>query len=240
MGESERDILAKGASELGIILSEAQLDQFDKFTVLLLEWNEKFNLTRITDPEEIAVKHYLDSLSVFKFVDIPVGSSIIDVGTGAGFPAIPLKIARPDLKITMLDSVRKRLTFLEEAVRELNLNGISILHSRAEDASKDKAHRERYDFSVARAVSKLNVLAELCIPFCRVGGRFAAYKGPDVAEEIEEAGKALRVLGGEIEAVHHFVLPFSDAHRSLIIVVKTKPTYAGFPRKPGVPEREPL
>ena len=236
----QREILLPGSAELGVKLDDAQLSQFNRFTDLLLKWNNKFNLTRITEPQEIAVKHYLDSLSILVFMNIPTGSSIIDVGTGAGFPAIPLKIARPDLKITMLDSVRKRLAFLEEAIRELNLSDMRTIHSRAEDAGRDKSQRERYDFVVARAVSRLNVLAELCMPFCRVGGRFAAYKGPDIADEIEEAVKAIRTLGGEIEAVHQFTLPCSDQRRTLVVVRRSSPTPAEYPRKSGIPERSPL
>ena len=240
MGEAAGEILSRGAGELGITLSGAQLSQFDKFTSLLLEWNRKFNLTRITEPEEIAVKHYLDSLSLLAFIEPPTGSAIIDIGTGAGFPAVPLKIARPDMRIAMLDSVRKKLAFLEAAVLALGLADVELIHGRAEDMGRIGVYREHYDFAVSRAVSKLNVLAELCIPFCRVGGRFAAYKGPDVDEEISEAEKSLLALGGELEAVHRFVLPCSDTRRSLVLVKKIRQTPSRYPRKSGVPERTPL
>lgn len=235
-----REIPASGAAALGVTLNESQLDQFDAFTALLLEWNQKFNLTRITDPAEIAVKHYLDSLSALSVVEMPPDASVIDVGTGAGFPAIPLKIALPNLRMTMLDSTRKRLVFLETAVRELGLSDVKIVHARAEDAGRDKALRERFDFSVSRAVARLSLLAEFCIPFCRVGGKFIAYKGPGAGEEIAEAEKAVRTLGGEIESVREFDLPGSDLGRTLIVVKKSRPTPARYPRKPGVPEREPL
>ena len=235
-----RQLLASGAKELGITLSERQLDAFDAFTALMLDWNRKLNLTRITDPEEIAVKHYLDSLVLLAKVEVPEGSSVIDIGTGAGFPGIPLKIARPDLRLTLLDSVRKRLTFLEAAVRELSLSDVEIVHSRAEDAAREKHLRERFDFATARAVAGLNVLAELCLPFCRVGGRFAAYKGPEIGTEVEAASKAIRLLGGKVEAVHEFDLPLGGIRRSLVIISKVKATPAGYPRKAGIPERNPL
>jgi 16S rRNA (guanine527-N7)-methyltransferase len=235
-----RQLLASGATELGIDLSDRRLDAFDAFTALMLEWNTRLNLTRITDPEEIAVKHYLDSLVLLAKVEVPEGSSVIDIGTGAGFPGIPLKIARPDLRLTLLDSVRKRLTFLEAAVRELSLSDVEIVHSRAEDAARDKRLRDRFDFATARAVAGLNVLAELCIPFCRIGGRFAAYKGPEIGVEVEEASRAIELLGGRLEAVHEFDLPPGGIRRSLVIISKVKATPAGYPRKAGIPERNPL
>lgn len=235
-----RQLLASGANELGIMLSDSQLDMFDGFTAVMLDWNRKLNLTRITDPGEIAVKHYLDSLVLLAKVEIPVGSSLIDIGTGAGFPGIPLKIARPDLRLTLLDSVRKRLTFLEAAVRELSFSDVHIVHGRAEEQAREKRLRERLDFGVARAVAGLNVLVELCLPFCRIGGRFAAYKGPEIGAEVEAASRAIRLLGGKIEAVHEFDLPMGGIPRSLVVVSKVKATPAGYPRKAGMPERNPL
>lgn len=235
-----REILESGATAFGIELNEKQLGMFDAYTALLLEWNQKFNLTRITEPEEIAVKHYLDSLSMLKFVDVPAGSKLIDVGTGAGFPGIPLKIAVPGLKLTLADSVKKRLTFLEEVVQQLGLENVKILHGRAEDLGQVRAFREEYDFSVSRAVAKLRVLSELCMPFCHSRGRFVAYKGPDVDDEVKEASNAIRILGGKIEAVNKFVLPDSDLQRSLVIVGKIEQTPRAYPRQAGTPERTPL
>lgn len=234
------NILSRGTAELGIGLGDDQLDAFDRFTGLLLEWNARFNLTRITDPEEIALKHYLDSLALLAFVEVPPGSSLIDVGTGAGLPAVPLRIARPDLGVTMLDSVRKKVSFLEAAVKELGLADVELVHGRAEDLGREESHRQAFDFAVSRAVSRLNALAELCLPFCRVGGRFVAYKGPDVDEEVGESANALKALGGELEAVHKFTLPRSDLRRSLVVVAKSRPTPARYPRKAGVRERTPL
>lgn len=235
-----REILESGAASLGVKLDEKQLDAFDRYTALLLEWNAKFNLTRITEPDEIAVKHYLDSLSLLKYVQVPPGAKMMDMGTGAGFPGIPLKIALPGLKLTLADSVKKRLTFLEDVVGQLELPNVKILHGRAEDLGQVRAFRWEYDFSVARAVAKLNVLCELCMPFCRTGGAFIAWKGPDVDDEIAEASRAISVLGGKLEAVHKFVLPQSDLQRSLVIVRKTEQTPRAYPRKAGTPERDPI
>jgi 16S rRNA (guanine527-N7)-methyltransferase len=235
-----REILKSGATEFGVELGDHQLDQFDRLTELLLEWNSKFNLTRITDPGEIAIKHYLDSLSVLPVVRMSGRASLIDVGTGAGFPGIPLKIALPDLRLTLLDSSRKRLTFLEAMCQDLELSAVNTIHARAEDAGRDKTCRGQFDFAVARAVARLSVLAELCIPFCRKGGRFVAYKGPDAKAEIDEAGKAIRILRGEVEAVRELVLPHSDAGRTLIVIRKIGATSGAYPRNAGVPARDPL
>jgi len=240
MDDSAREILSSGAAGLGIALDDRQLDALKAFTGLLLEWNAKFNLTRITDPREIAVRHYLDSLSLLPLVEIKPGSAVIDIGAGAGFPAIPLKIARPDLKMTMLDSVRKKLTFLDVVVRELHLADVELVHGRAEDIGRAEGYRERFDLAVSRAVARLNALAELCMPFCRAGGKFVAYKGPEVDEEIKEANRAISILGGELEAAHKFALPHSDARRTLVVIGKSRRTPASYPRKAGVPERNPL
>ncbi len=237
---SAREILKEGAREFGLELSPEELDRFDTFTGLLLSWNQKFNITRITEPEEIAVRHYLDSLAPLLFVKPAKGASVIDIGTGGGMPGLPLKIVRPDLKLSLLDAVRKRLTFIEAAAGEMGLSDVSVVHSRAEDAGRDRLFRERYDFAVSRAVARLRLLLELCLPFCKVGGTFIAYKGPDVEEELEEAKRALRLLGGEVEAVHKFTLPHGGEARTLIFVKKKGKTPAQYPRKAGVPERDPL
>lgn len=240
MSASPGDILSSGAAELGITLDGDQLRRFESFTSLLLEWNRKVNLTRITDPCEIAVKHYLDSLSLLSAIEIPVGSHVMDVGSGAGLPGIPLKIARPDLKVTMLDSVRKRLLFIEAALPELGIEDAEVVHARAEDAAHDPAYRERFDFTVSRAVARLAVLSELCIPFCRVGGWFVAYKGPDVAAEVADADEGIRKLGAELVRTETLSLPGGNAGRTLVLIRKERRTSAGYPRKAGTPERQPL
>jgi len=240
MNESAREILASGAAELRIALDGLQLDTFEAFTSMLLEWNEKLNLTRITEPAEITVKHYLDSLALLRFVEVPVGAIVIDVGTGAGVPGIPLKIARPDLRVTLLDSVRKKLTFVEAVVGRLGIRGVERVHVRAEDLGRVQSYRERFDLAISRAVGRLNALAELCLPFCRVGGTFAAYKGPDALGEAVEAGRAVRILGGEAPITKEFVLPGGNLRRTLVIVRKSRETPARYPRKAGAPERNPL
>lgn len=240
MSDSPREILASGAAELGIFLSDQAIDQFETLTTLLLEWNQKFNLTRITDPTEIAVKHYMDSLSLLSFVRLKKGASVIDVGTGAGLPGIPLKIVLPDIRLALLDSVKKKLAFAEAAAQELGMSDVKFIHARAEDAGRDAALRERFDLSVSRAVARLALLCELCLPFCRIGGRFVAYKGPDAEAEIDEAAKALKVMGGKVEAVHKFTLPNSDSSRTLVVIKKVHRTMPGYPRKAGIPEKSPL
>ncbi len=235
-----RELLKSGAAEMHIELDDAQLDKFEAFTALLLEWNQKFNITRIVDPHEIVIRHYLDSLSLLNFVKIPTGSRLIDIGTGGGMPGIPLKIAVPDLQLTLLDSVKKKLTFAEVAAAELGLSDVETLHARAEDAGQDRKYRERYHFAVSRAVARLNLLAELCIPFCKIGGKFIAYKGPEGEAEIELARKALKSLEGEVVKVHKFTLPHSDAERTLIVIKKVQRTHPMFPRKPGIPAKNPL
>lgn len=240
MNASPREVLAIGAAELGIQLSDHQLDQFDALTTILLDWNERMNLTRITDPVEIAVKHYLDSISLLSFVKITGNASLIDVGTGAGLPGLPLKIVVPELQLTLLDSVKKKLGFAEAAAAELGMTDVKLLHSRAEDAGKDKAYRDQFDFSVSRAVARMSVLAELCVPFCRVNGTFAAYKGPDVDDEVKAAARAFYVLGGKLEAVHKFTLPGSDMGRALVVVHKQRHTSVGYPRPAGVPAKTPI
>lgn len=237
---SALDMLSRGAGELGIVLDSGQLDQFVAYTGLLLEWNRKLNLTRITDPKEITVKHYLDSLVLAAVAEVPDGSALIDVGTGAGFPAIPLKIAIPSLRLTLLDSVGKKLAYLERVVEGLQLDGVELVHGRAEDLGHDNRFREQFDFAVSRAVGRLSALAELCVPFCRISGLFAAYKGPRASAEIDEAENAFQFLGGQLEAVHRLTLPFSDQERLLVLVRKSRPTPAKYPRQAGIPERSPL
>lgn len=217
------DILLENTS-----LSSHQTEQFEKYAQMLVEWNEKVNLTAITEPREIAIKHFLDSLSLLDAVEIDENSSLVDVGTGAGFPAIPILIARPDLKITMLDSLNKRLVFLGEVLETLGLNA-QLVHMRAEDGGHDKKFREKYDFAVSRAVARLNVLSEYCLPYVKVGGSFVAMKGPDVQEEISEAGAMIGTLGGKITVTRKITL-CDGSGRNIITVNKQKNTPKQFPR----------
>lgn len=219
--------LYEGAKNLDISISDEMAEQFCKYMELLLEWNEKMNLTAITAPEEIAVKHYLDSLTLLKFVDIPQNARIIDVGTGAGFPSIPLMIARKDIHITMLDGTKKRLNFIDEVVNQLGLNG-ETLHARAEEAGKSAKYREKFDFATARAVARLNVLSEYCLPFVRVGGKFVAMKA-SVNDEVEEAQGAIKLLGGKMSEIKEFCLP-DGSERRLVVIKKISQTPPKYPR----------
>lgn len=194
----EQQLLLEGCQKFGIELPPSAPDKLDRYAQLLVEWNQKMNLTAITEPQEIVWKHFVDSLLLLKAAELPQGASLIDVGTGAGFPSMPVKIAREDLKVTMLDSLQKRLTFLAEVNDQLGLD-CSFVHSRAEDGGKQKNLRERFDFATARAVANLRDLAEYCLPYVRVGGSFIALKGPDVEEEVREAKNAIATMGGKVE-----------------------------------------
>jgi 16S rRNA (guanine527-N7)-methyltransferase len=236
---AELELLAKGAVEFGLDLSSRQLEQFSKFTDLLLEWNRKFNLTRITESHDIVVKHLLDSLSCFGAAQFPLDTRVVDVGSGAGFPGIPMEIARPDLNITLLDSTRKRLVFAGTVAKELGLS-LRLVHARAEEAGQDIEHREYYRIAVARAVARLNELAEYCLPLVKVGGFLIAQKGPEALEESSEAQHSVKLLGGDVEKIVRLTLPGSDIVRNLVVVKKVSPTPAAYPRRSAQIQREPL
>ena len=231
-----KELLKEYAKDLGVSLDESALESFDKYAKLLVETNKVMNLTAITEPDEIVVKHFVDSLALLKYVDMPDNASVIDVGTGAGFPGIPLLIARNDLRLTLLDSLNKRIIFLENVIKESSLEA-ETLHLRAEDAGKNKALRETFDFATARAVAPLNVLCEYCLPFVKVGGYFAALKGN--SEETETAKNAVSLLGGEIEDVVSYKLPNGDP-RSIVIIKKISQTSTEYPRKPKKIASSPL
>jgi 16S rRNA (guanine527-N7)-methyltransferase len=234
------DCLAAAAAESGINLSPAQIGAFVTYNELLLAWNEKVNLTAITAPQEVAVKHVIDSLASYDEKYFPAACAVVDVGTGAGFPGLPLKIFRPDIRLTLLDSLNKRLIFLQEVVERLALRDVALVHARAEEAGRRQSHRERYQVAVSRAVARLNVLAELCMPFVAVGGHFVALKGAQYREEIDEAATAVTALGGRVDAVRSVRLPGLDDSRAVIFVRKTAPTPSAYPRRPGIPEKKPL
>lgn len=233
-------ILAQAASEYSIKLTEEQLGSFSKYFKILVEWNEKINLTAITDPQEVAVKHMIDSLSCYDKTVFKNGATIIDIGTGAGFPGLPLKIFQPDLKLTLFDSLNKRILFLKAVTEELGIQNIEFVHSRAEDGGKNRKFREKYDIAVSRAVAKLNVLSELCLPFVRIGGFFIALKGSRYSEEVNEATEALRRLGGKITKIENIKLPGLDDVRAVIYIKKVNTTPLTYPRRPGVAEKNPL
>ena len=232
------EILAARGAEAQLSFTEEQLAQFTRYYELLVETNKVMNLTAITEPEEVAVKHMVDSLLAFEAV--MAGKTLVDVGTGAGFPGVPLKIYCPSLKVTLVDSLGKRLRFLEQVISELGLKGIRCEHLRAEDAGRNKKHREQYDYVTARAVARLSVLSEYCLPLAKKGGQFIALKGSRYAEEIDEGEAAVKILGGKIISAEPVKLPGLDDGRAIIKIAKIKATPAQYPRKAGTPEKQPL
>lgn len=231
-----KEILKSGSEQLGINLSEEQLKQLIGYSDLLKEWNEKINLTAITDDEGIATKHFLDSMSAI--CTGYVGEKVIDVGCGAGFPGLVLKIAKPEIELTLLDSLNKRINFLKEVCTELELCGVSFEHARAEDGARRM--REQFDTVVSRAVANMTVLSELCLPFLKVGGRFLALKGPLAEQELTDAKRAINILGGEVETVFEANIPHTNLSHKIIIVKKVRHTPIQFPRKAGIVTKNPI
>lgn len=225
---------------LGIELDAHQLKQFMEYYELLIEWNSFMNLTAITEFDDVMKKHFIDSLTILKACDLQENLSVIDVGTGAGFPGLPMKIAFPQLKVTLLDSLNKRVKFLNEVISRLGLTGIEAIHGRAEDFAKPGQLREQYDICVSRAVANLSTLSELCLPFLKIGGKFISYKSEKAMEELPGAKHAIYLLGGEISQQESFLLPDSDINRNLVIIDKIKQTPKKYPRKAGLPAKEPL
>lgn len=240
MNEYNIDAFKKGLKELNLVLDKNQLDQFIKYYEILVEWNSFMNLTTITEFDEVILKHFLDSISIVKSVDLSKMHTVIDVGTGAGFPGIPLKIVYPHLRITLLDSLNKRIKFLNEVILSLNLEEIKTIHGRAEDYAKQLEYRESYDLCVSRAVANLSSLTEYCLPYVRKGGLFVPYKSGTAAQEVKDAKKAIRVMGGDIKEIIHFQLLDTDMERSLVIIEKKKNTPGQYPRKAGLPVKEPI
>lgn len=226
--------------KMGVTLSECQIEQFLQYYEMLAEWNEVMNLTAITEYDDVMKKHFVDSVSLIKAYDVSKESTVIDVGTGAGFPGLALKIAFPELKITLLDSLNKRIQFLNEVIEQLRLSGVETVHGRAEDFAKPGKLRESFDLCVSRAVANLSTLSEYCLPFVKVGGQFISYKSEKVTEEAAAAGNAIKLLGGSINGQIEFKLPDSDIYRNLFIIDKVKETPKKFPRKAGLPGKEPL
>ena len=224
--------------ELKIHFSVEQLEQFFVYMNLLIEWNEKMNLTAITEPEEIILKHFIDSITILNKLEND--AKVVDVGTGAGFPGIPLSIMNSTLKITLVDSLNKRLIFLQEVVNKLNLQNIEIVHARAEEFGQNKKYRESFDFATSRAVANLSTLSEYLIPLVKVNGKVISMKAADAQDEINEAQKAIEILGGKIEKIDEFNLPQSDIGRTVITIKKERQTPNKYPRKPGTPSKEPI
>ncbi len=236
--DSFKEKMSSYGSKIGIVFNDEQLNMFYEYMNLLLEWNEKINLTAITEPEEVILKHFIDSLTINKY--IYENKSIADVGTGAGFPGIPLKIYRKDLKVILVDSLNKRINFLNEVISKLKLDNIETVHSRIEDFGKDKKYREKFDYVTARAVANLSVLSEYLIPIAKVNGNCICMKGSNVQDELISGKNAISILGGNIKFVDKFVLPNSDIERNVIVIDKVKNTLSKYPRKAGVPAKEPL
>lgn len=233
-------ILEQKLGELGIKQDQNQLERFHKFYQLLIEWNKVMNLTGITEYEDVVEKHFVDSLSIIKAVDLSRIHTVIDVGTGAGFPGIPLKIAFPHLRVVLLDSLNKRIKFLDEVISQLGLTEIRTIHGRAEEYARKEEYREQFDLCVSRAVSNLSTLSEYCLPYIQVGGIFVPYKSGEIDDEVEQSKKAVRILGGNIKEVMKFELPGTDIHRSFVLIHKEQHTQKKYPRKAGIPAKEPL
>lgn len=226
------------AKEIGIMLNEKQIKQFYHYQQIMLQWNEKINLTAITEQEEIILKHFIDSLTIAKYIE--KNAKLIDVGTGAGFPGIPLKIIREDIDILLLDSLNKRVNFLNEVIKQLKLLNTQVIHSRVEDLGKDKKYRENFDYATSRAVANLATLSEYLMPLVKLKGVCICMKGACVEEEIKQSQKAISILGGSIKLVDKFQLPKSQIDRNIVLLQKEKLTPLKYPRKAGLPTKEPI
>ena len=232
--------ITEGMKEISVDLSDDQVKQFFLYYKMMIEWNQFMNLTAITDMKEAVFKHFVDSVSLVKAMDVSRETSLIDVGTGAGFPGIPLKIVFPALKVTLLDSLNKRVRFLNEVIDKIGLKEISAIHGRAEDVGRNPEYRERYDMCVSRAVANLATLSEYCLPFVKIGGSFVSYKAGAIEDELSQAKNAVKILGGKVEKVVNFRIEEIGAERSLVQIVKKDRTGMKYPRKAGVPGKEPL
>lgn len=234
------NVLTEKVKELSILLNDKQIQQFEQYYNILVEWNKVMNLTAITEYEEVVEKHFLDSLTIVNAIHVEKIETLIDVGTGAGFPGIPLKIAFPHLKVTLLDSLNKRIKFLNEVIDLLELNDIKAIHGRAEDYAKQAEYREQYDICVSRAVANLATLSEYCLPYVKVDGLFVPYKSGEIDEELKSSEKAVSILGGKVEEVVKFQLPGTNIGRSFVKIHKIKETKKKYPRKAGMATKEPL
>lgn len=234
------DILIKGLKEIGIDPSGDAVEKLFKYKDILLEWNERINLTAIVEEKEIYIKHFLDSATCVSTGYLKAGMSAIDVGTGAGFPGIPVKLLMSEIDLTLLDSLNKRISYLKDACSRLDISNVELVHSRAEEAGARALYREKYDIALSRAVAPMNILMEYCLPFVKVNGYFLCQKGPNCEDELKEAQRAIKTLGGEVAEVKSFMLPFSDIKHYIIVVAKKQNIPSKYPRKPGKPASDPI
>ena len=232
------DLMIDYGKEISIVFTEEQLQKFYQYMNLLIEWNEKINLTAIVEPKEIILKHFIDSLTIIKYIE--PNKSVIDIGTGAGFPGIPVKIMREDLDITLLDSLNKRIHFLNEVIQKLELKNITAIHARIEEFAKNKQYREAFDVATSRAVANLTTLSEYMLPIVDLKGMAICMKGSEINEEVSKSKNSIKLLGGKIDKIEEFTLPKSDNGRNLILIKKERQTPGKYPRKPGIPSKEPL
>lgn len=223
-------------AEINVKITEEQIKQFYTYMSLLLEWNEKINLTAITNPKDIILKHFVDCATIYEYVE----GKVLDMGTGAGFPGVPLKILNPKIEIKLVDSLNKRINFLKIIIKELNLNNIEAIHSRAEELGNNKDYREKFDVVVSRAVAQTSILAEYTIPFCKIGGKCIFMKGANIQEELNNSKKAITILGGKIEKIDELYLEEKNNNRKIIVIKKLNNTPIKYPRKPGTPSKEPI
>lgn len=236
--ESFSNDLIEKSKKVNVEIDKIKEEQFYQYMQLLIEWNEKINLTAITEPNDIILKHFIDSITINKY--IKDSDNIMDIGTGAGFPGIPLKIMNSDKKFVLVDALNKRINFLNQVCEKLGLKDIKCIHTRAEELANNAEHRGIYEIVVSRAVARLNILLEYMLPFVKVGGRCICMKGPNIEEELKEAEKAILVLGGKVEKVENFLLPESDIERNIVIIKKVKNTPNQYPRKAGLPSKQPI
>lgn len=234
------DIMHAASSDVNLPFNEETYNKFMQYKDMIKYWNEKINLTAIVEDEQIVKKHFIDCIKIFKFLPLKEAKSIIDIGTGAGFPGIPIKIIKPDINVVLLDSLNKRINFLNEVINKIELKNISTIHGRAEDFSRKIEYREKSDVAVSRAVANLAVLSELCIPYVKVGGYFVAMKGPSVEEEIKDGRNAVSILGGKIEDIIKIEIENSDLNHNLVVIKKVKETPKIYPRKAGTAVKKPL
>ena len=238
MNDDFKNKMIELSKKINVQLNDEQIKKYFEYMTLLLDWNEKINLTAITEMDDVILKHFIDSMTIFKYIENE--ESIIDVGTGAGFPGIPIAIMKKDVKITLLDSLNKRINFLNEVCSELKINNVETIHGRAEEIGKNKEHREKYDIAVSRAVANMSTLSEYLIPLVKIGGKCICMKGSEIEQELEQAKFAIKELGGKIEKVEKFTLPDSDMERNIIIIKKIKETSNKYPRKAGMPSKDPI